>query len=464
MRGGVTRDPQGAEILSLTRELCAFAGGVVADDNEALFARLGRELPLKLHRYPSGSTFNGWVVPKLWRVQQATVSKDGRQLFDGVTNVLGVATYSKSFRGELDLDELKRHIVTSPRLPTAYVYHCMWQYRPWAADWALSVPWETFATWGPGRYRVDLVTTYEPGEMLVAEAEHPGRSDRTIVFNAHTCHPRMANDDFAGVAVLVRLFQWLQGQETFYTYRLVLAPEHVGTIFYLRDQTEEQLARLVCGAFAEMPGTQDPIKIASSFRGDQVIDKAFANAARHRAKTFALATWRRGAGNDETVWEAPGWEVPFVEVSRAQSYVAPYPEYHTSLDGPDLMDDGQLGEFYDVFRRAVEILERDARLFRRFSGLICLSNPEYDLYLERPDPAVVKDLDEDAEKWGHLLDCLLRYFDGSMTILDIAEKHDLCFERLHRYLMHFQEKGLVRFEPARLERHAISRLEKTSDT
>lgn len=457
----MTRSSKGPDILALTRELCAFATGVVADDNEALFERIGRELPVKLHRYPSGSTFNGWVVPELWRVERATVGRAGGRLFDGKSHVLGVATYSKSFQGELDFEDLRRHIVTNPDLPQAYVYHCMWQYRPWAADWALSVPYEVYQTWGPGRYRVDLVTTYEPGEMLVAEYEHQGKSERTIVFNAHTCHPRMANDDFAGVAVLIRLFQWLQGQETYYTYRLILAPEHLGTVFYLRDQTAKQLARLVCGAFAEMPGTPGAIKVASSFLGNQPIDKAFANAVRHCARDSALVPWRRGAGNDETVWEAPGYEVPFVEVSRARHFAAPYPEYHTSLDTPELIDEEQLDEFYGVFQRVVEILERDARLHRQFTGLICLSNPEYDLYLERPDPAVVKDLDEDADKWGHLLDCLFRYFDGSMTVLEIAEKHELPFDRLYRYLLRFKDKGLVSFEPAPIERRPISRLHKT---
>jgi aminopeptidase-like protein len=449
------------EVLALTRELCRFATGVVADDNVRLFERIGQELPIKLHRYPSGATFNGWIVPKLWRVERATISRGGRQLFDATAHVLGVATYSKSFQGELELDELRRHLVTNPDLPGAYVYHCMWQYRPWAADWALSVPWDVLKTWEPGRYRVDLVTSYAPGEMLVAEHEHPGRTDRTIVFNAHTCHPRMANDDFAGVAVLVRLFQWLQGQDTTYTYRLILAPEHLGTVFYLRDQPEEQLRRFVSGAFAEMPGTPDPIKVASTFLGQQAIDRAFANAARHASQGWVRVPWRRGAGNDETVWEAPGYEVPFVEVSRAQDYVAPYPEYHTSLDTPELMDEARLDEFYGVFQRVVEILEADARLYRQFTGLICLSNPEYDLYLERPDPAVVKDLDADAEQWGHLLDHLFRYLDGSMSILDIAEKHELPFDRLHRYLTRFRDKGLIRFEPALIERRPISPLTRT---
>jgi len=66
--------------------------------------------------------------------------------------------------------------------------------------------------------------------------------------------------------------------------------------------------------------------------------------------------------------------------------------------------------------------------------------------MERRDPSIDKTLPADAEKWGYLLDSLLRYFDGSMTILDIAEKHDLPFDRVRRYIEQFAEKGLVTLE------------------
>lgn len=450
------RQDAGKEILSLTCDLCAFATGVVAPDNERLFARLRQDLPLRIHRFPSGSTFNGWVVPDLWRVKEATITREGKKVFDGGAHTLAVAAYSKSFHGELEFDGLRRHVVTNPELPEAYMYHCMWQYRPWDADWAFCIPYEIYKTFGAGRYRVDLETSYDPDEMLVGEYEHTGASRETVVLNAHTCHPHMANDDFAGVAVLIRLFQWLQAQKTYYTYRLVLGPEHVGTVFYLRNRRAEELHRLVGGAFAEMPGTSGPVKLASSFLGGQDIDKVFRHAIRHHCKAYEFVPWRRGAGNDETVWEAPGYEVPFVEVSRSQDLFAPFREYHSSLDTPEILSEDQLDEFYRIFVRAVEILERNARLYRTFDGLPCLSNPEFDLYWERPDPAVDKHLGDDADRWGYLADSLLRYFDGSMTILDIAEKHDVSFDRMYRYLRKFREKGLVKFRFAPVERPPIS--------
>jgi aminopeptidase-like protein len=136
----------------------------------------------------------------------------------------------------------------------------------------------------------------------------------------------------------------------------------------------------------------------------------------------------------------------------------PFREYHTNLDTADLMDADRLDEMLVVMWKAVEILENNYRIWRKFDGLICLSNPTYDLYMERQDPAVAKELPEDSEKWGYLLDCLLRYFDGSMTILDIAARHDLPFDRVLSYVQKFADKGLVRLEFAPMARRSPSQI------
>lgn len=439
-------------IIDLARELCSFVTGVVADDNEGLFNRIAEELPLEIFRFPSGKTYNGWTVPQNWRVRKATLKKDGKVVFDGTSHTLGVGSYSRSFQGELDWHELQSHMVTNPHLPEAYMFHCMWQYRLWEADWAFSVPHNVYMQWRPGKYEVDLQTEYESGEMLVGHHIKRGRSEETIVFNSNTCHPHMANDGFAGSAVLIRLMQWLAEMDTYYTYRLVLGPEHLGSVFYLHSLSKKEIDAMVGGVFEEMPGTGGALKAASTFNGGHVLDEAFANVLRHHSKKYTLVPWREGAGNDETVWEAPGYEVPFVELTRCEDQFAPFAEYHSSLDTPDLMEPEQVDEMLSVLQEVVKVLEGNATLHRRFNGLICLANPEFNLYPERPDPAVDKDLAPDSEKWGHLVDSLFRYFDGKMTILEIAQRHDLDFFELRQYLERFQEKKLIQMKFAKIPR------------
>jgi len=445
-------------MIDLIRDLCSFKTGVVADDNNALFDRIRLELPLSIFAFPSGDTYNGWRVPNNWRVKRAKLFREGSEIFDFTSNSLGVAYYSKSFSGDMDLEELLPHLVANRDLPDAFMFHCMWQYRPWDADWQLVMPYRVRSTLAPGRYRVELETEYHPGEMLVAQCHKAGRSPKTIVFNSNNCHPHMANDGFAGTAVLIRLMQWLMTKDTYYSYRLVIGPEHLGSVFYLRDLPRAEVDAMVCGIFEEMPGTSGPIVAASTFAGEHVIDQAFKNVLRHYSRAHRLVPWRKGAGNDETVWEAPGYEVPFVELTRCEDQFAPFAEYHSSLDTPDLMQPAQLEEFLECLKKVVDVLEENAVVSRRFDGLICLSNPDYALYMERPDPTVLKDLEADAEKWGHLLDCLFRYMEGDKTILEIANLHDLPFDRLSRYLRSFEKRGLVEIKRAEIERRLPRRV------
>jgi len=444
------------DFIPLIKKLCEPAGGVVAPGNEVLFAYLQQELPFKIHRYPSGSETNGWVIHDHWEVEKALIKKKGKVIFDGLVNTLAVARYSNSFQGTLSWEALKLHVVSSEKRPTAYVFHCAWQYRPWDADWAFSIPHELVKTWEPGDYEVDLVTHKKLGDMLLAEYHHQGTSDKTIVFNSNTCHPHMANDGFCGSALLIRLLQEIKEKKTFYSYKLILAPEHLGSVFYLENKSPQELEQMVGGAFLEMLGTEGPFKITSTFLGGHPIDHIFSHVLTHYSCSFDAVPWRQGAGNDETVWEAPGYEVPFVEFTRSQCLFDPFHEYHTHLDNAELMDEDQLQESYRVLQECVFVLENNARLYRHFDGLICLSNPKYDLYQERPDPSMMKDLPEDAEKWGLLQDSLQRYFDGSVTILDIAIKHDVPFKRLFSYLKQFEGKGLIDMRFEEIERVPIS--------
>jgi aminopeptidase-like protein len=437
--------PQPADaIREIAEALFPYDCGVTTPDNEQLFRVISDLVPARVLRFPSGCEFNGWTVPDSWAVRKAEILRDGQVIFDGTAHPLGVAALSKSFSGVLSHAALAAHIHTRPDKPAAYGYHCMWQYRPWERDWCLCVPDEQFARWPTdGEYRVDLVTESTPGHMLVADCVLPGEIPETIVINAHTCHPRQANDDIVGAAVAIHLFQALARQPRRYTYRLVLGPEHLGTVFFLQQLAAADRERMIGGYFLEMPGTPFPLKVASSFLGDQAVDRALRHAVKHAHSDFTFVPWRQGAGNDETVWEAPGYEIPFVEFSRCRDTFDPFPEYHTSEDTLDRIDWDNVSVFSDCVAAAIDALERDCVMRRAFSGLPCLSNPRYGLYQERPDPAVSKQFAADAEKWGYLGDCLLRYFDGQTTALDIAIKHDLPFAALRDRIQRFANAELI---------------------
>ena len=419
--------------------------GVNQEDNEEMYSLFSSLYPIKKHRYSAGREHNGWVVPHRWKVHKAQIIKDGEVLFDGTIHPMAVAGYSTSFRGEIDKDELDKHLFYRSEMPSAYAFHCLYNYRPWEKHWGFCVPYEICSSWGPGKYLVELNTSFDDGQMIVGEWYQQGLSTDTIVFNAHTCHPCQANDDMVGVFVLAELFKWLATENRQYSYLGIVAPEHLGTVFYLADMPRDKRKAIKLGCFVEMVGTDGPFRLQQSFTGQSRIDYVAHHVLRDVDPKIVLEPFRSVVGNDETVWEAPGIEIPMISISRW-----PYPEYHTSFDSADIMSQEKMDEALDVLKKIISILENDKFPLRKFDGLLALSNPKYNLYIERDDPVVPKQLDELGRKMGRMQDHLPRYLDGSKSILDLAVQFEIPFYFLKEYLQRFAEKDLVRLEPVPL--------------
>jgi aminopeptidase-like protein len=419
--------------------------GVVSPENSNLIKSIKNYIPLKVHRFSSGLEFNGWTVPNSWKVKRARIFIKDKVVFDGMQHPLCVAAMSKSFSGKLSWSNLSKHIHTRPDNPHAYGYHCMWQYRPWDADWCFCVPHANYVKWPKNEmYKVDLQTSNQPGTMLVGEYEIPGESEQTIVINAHTCHPMQANDDILGVALAIALFNEIKKKKNRYTYRLILGPEHLGTVFYLNKLSEKMRRRIIGGYFLEMPGTKYPIKIASSFLGESVFDSAIRDACKKRNTRYKEVGWRQGAGNDETVWEAPGYEIPFIEVSRCNKTFNPFNEYHTSRDTINRANINNANEFFNILRDTIKIIEKTVLYKRIFNGLPCLSNPKYKLYIERPDPSVKKGRKIKKENWGFFSDGFLRHLNGIKPISWFSDKYGIPENEIKKYFMKMESKRLIK--------------------
>lgn len=142
----------------------------------------------------------------------------------------------------------------------------------------------------------------------------------------------------------------------------------------------------------------------------------------------------------------------------------PYPEYHTSDDTPDAVDDALFEETVGALLDIIDIFETNARLARRFTGLPCLSHPSLDLYLS---PPVMSGVAQDANKttrrlferlpheraraeahrcasgFFRLMNLLPAMAEGTHTTLDLAERAGVPFAVAHAYSEMWVEQGLL---------------------
>jgi aminopeptidase-like protein len=423
---------------------------------------LQEELPFKIHEFPGGAEVNGWICPMKWEPREAKIRRaDGTLVYDGMWHPLAVIGYSQSFSGKIGGAELKKHLFYPDAFDDAIVYHCDLFYKPFRKEWGFSVTRKLYDSIDESAtYDVDLRTVHEDGTMKVLEYTLPGDSEECVIMNAHNCHAFCCNDDLSGIAVGVQVMRELARlPRRRFTYRLVIGAEHFGSIFYLNSLSERETRSFKWGVFLEMLGTDGALALQRSFLGDSLVDRAFLNALQYGKGAWRTDLFRKIVGNDETCWEAAGYDIPFPSLSRSLGF-GHFPEYHTSRDSPELMREDKLDESVRIVMDAFFLLEHDAVMKRNFKGLVALSHPRYNLYKAFYDPSEPdrKTIDDTGVRWNYLMDCLPRYFDGETRLVEIAERHELPFRLVHDYVKEFEEKGLVTMSAAPALNPAMRRL------
>ena len=276
--------------------------------------------------------------------------------------------------------------------------------------------------------------------MKVLDFQLTGTEGRTIVLNAHNCHPYQANDDISGVAVGIEVMKRLgKCINRRFTYRLVIAPELTGTVHWL-DEMAPSGIDMVGAILLKSVGNDAPLKLQESFTGASTLDRAAHHVMRQRYGTYESGSFRTIYGNDEIAFEAPGFEVPSITLTRY-----PFAEYHTDLDTPDRLSESALADTADAAVEICMAMEMDVTLQATRVGLPCLSHPRFDLYVPVWDPSVRTGPAKDADRaWNLLMNRLPRYLDGSSGLLEIADQHGLPIETVYDYAMRWVDKGLAR--------------------
>lgn len=422
----------------LVEELYLTDRGFVTDDYEYCLDYIdGNELPLTRHEYPSGTEIWGsWIVPQKWTVEEAVLeAPDGEVLVDYEEHPLHLISYSESFEGWVARDELIDHLHWHHEIDDAIPWHYAQNYRPWDSEWGFCVSKTLVDDLDSAEYYVSIDTTFEDDAMTVAEHHVQGEHDETVVLVAHLDHTGMANDDLSGVAGGIELIRRLRERgDLTYSYKLLIVQEMLGSAAYLADNTTPD--DFACGVFLEMLGNDNRLLLQRSFTGETPIDRAAEATLSHMSVDHDVAGFREQIGNDELVFESPGFEIPTISLSRF-----PYPEYHTHLDDPSIVSEHRMETAVDVVFEALRTLE-DTRIPKRtFEGLPSLANPKYDLYL---DPETVADeYDADPHAVDLFRDRVLRHLEGESSTLDLSVRFDLPFAFVDDYVRQMAEAGLV---------------------
>lgn len=420
-------------MYELIQELWFLQRNLVSDDYDRALYRLADELDgrMTIHEYPTGEPCWTWRVPEKWTCHAAYLETlGGRRLIDVADHPLHVVSYSLPYEGVVSRQELLAHLHVHPRLPEAIPF----VFKYYQRDWGLCASQRLRDSLSDDAYRVVIRATFEPSTLKVGEVVIPGESDETFVLVAHLCHPAMVNDDLTGVVVgLEAARELLAGPKPYYTYRLLILPETIGSVAYL-SHNEHLIPKMVGGLFLEMLGNDAPHALQGSFTSQSQPDRCFVAALPGLDPQSYHAPYRMVINNDERQFNAPGVRVPMLSLSRVlrrDSPEWPYPEYHSSLDTPAIVTSERLEASRQVVLGLIQAWERNYYVVNRFKGEVFCSG--YGIWIDyRVNPEGHRRLFEIMER------C-----DGERTIADIAIELGIPFQAVWEVVSLLHEKELV---------------------
>jgi len=404
---------------------------IVSEGYDRALLALGGVLDMKVHEYPTGTECWTWLIPEKWKCRDAYVeTMDGRRVLSYSDSPLHVASYSVPFEGELTRDELLGRIEVRESLPDAVPFG----FRYYNRGWGLSCSLKTRDSLKDDRYRVVVDSAFSYGTLKVGEVVAPGKSQRSIVLCAHLCHPAMVNDGLSGVVVgmeVMRRLLSMPGRR--YTYRLLILPETIGSLAWL-SANEDLIGSLEGGLFLEMLGTDAPHSLQLSYYGNTRMDKCMVSALKANDPDGWVGGYREVICNDERQFNAPGARVPMLSLSRVypkDSGKWPYPEYHTSLDTPEILSPGRLESSVDMVLRMIDNLERTNYVINKFKGEVFCS--KYGIHI---------DFYKNPKGHAKLFNVMDR-IDGTTTVEDIADDCGLTHDECLDVVRTLEARGLV---------------------
>lgn len=309
---------------------------------------------LQLHEVASGTRALDWIVPDEWNIREAWISDlSGNRLIDFGNSNLHVVGYSMPVDAIISRDDLDPHLFSLPNQPEAIPYVTSY-YSP---TWGFCVSEYQRRSLGEGPFRVFIDSDLRPGAITYGELVLPGRTRDEVLLSTYICHPSMANNELSGPVVVAAISQWLKKQkEREYTYRIVLAPETIGSLIYLEQNLEHLRETTVAGWVITCVGDERTYSYLPSRRGGTVADRISLQVLGEIDPRFKRYSFL-DRGSDERQWCSPGADLPVCSVMRSK--YGTYPEYHTSLDDLTLVTPQGLQGSFEALTRCIHLLENN---------------------------------------------------------------------------------------------------------
>ena len=427
-------------ILNIIKKLYPFEYSICGKGNDEAIKVFKKYLNFKIHNFESGKSLNGWTIPHSWSLKKGIILNQNKEIiFDAKKKNFGVPVLSKTFKGKILLKNLKKKIFYS-KYKNFAPYNWTNLYRKNFIDWGFCMNKKELSKIREKYYFIDLVTKVEKSKMKVLEYTLKGRNKETIIINAHNCHPYQANDDISGCAVGIQLFKNLSKiKNRKFTYKLIIAPEILGPLFWLKKIGKQKKYLKYCILLKSI-GNDNNLKLQHSSDQNSQIDIIGLEELNKLNINFKKGKFREIYGNDEIVFDAPGYNIKTISLTRF-----PFKEYHTDGDTPKRISEKKLQEILKLLQNIVNNFENHTRYKCNFDGVISLSNKKFNLYKRAEAPGIDKEkYSKILKRWNLLMNNLPNLLNNFYSVEQIAKIYNLPTNEVLKYCLKWKNKNLLK--------------------
>lgn len=405
----------GESLHTLIRELYPVCRSITGDGVRETLRRIGNHIPLTVHEVPTGTQVFDWVVPKEWNIRDAYVkSSEGVKVIDFQKSSLHILNYSIPVHKLVSLAELREHLFTLPDKPDWIPYKTSY----YQENWGFCLSHNEFTGLKDNQYEVVIDASLDPGHLTYAECYIPGTTSDEVLVSCHVCHPSMCNDNLSGIALNAFLAKHLLNQSPRYSYRFIFIPGTIGAITWLA-LNQDNVKRIRHGLVVANVGDSGKLHYKKSRRSDAEIDRTVSHVLKHSGSSYEILDFSP-YGYDERQFCSPGFNLPLGSLTRTP--YGRYPEYHTSADDLSFVQPEYLADSFLTLLSVLRVLENNKCYVNK--------NPHCEPQLGRR--GLYRQMGGNVESKQTELAMLwvLNFSDGLHSLLDIAERANLPFDRI----------------------------------
>ncbi len=304
-----------------------------------------------IKKVKSGTKIFSWTIPKEYLVTEAVLKdEDNNIICDIKNNNLHVVGYSRSINKWLSYKELKKNIFISEKIPSAIPYVTSYYKK----NWGFCMSKNDFLKLNKKKkYNPKIKSKFISGNMNYSEMLLKGKSKKEILICSYICHPSLANNELSGILAISMLSKVLKKSK--YSIRLLLIPETIGAIFYIKKRLNFLKSNLIAGFNLTCVGLNGPYSVISSISADTYADKITERIGSKYSNFKKINFLERGS--NERQFGCQNLNLPFVTICRKK--FGDYKEYHTSADNLNVLNYKTIKETVNFIKKIIDEINKN---------------------------------------------------------------------------------------------------------